>query len=160
MEESESPREAIRAELEATRAAYHDLLARLSEADWGQPSANPAGTVGAVMAQVAETLAAVPRSVALARAGQNFSPPRGPTNAINTRLTRTMANRHTRATVGTRYDEGHAALLAALDGVADDEWERGATILGQYQTVADVFRSVKTHFDEQAATVAKALGQA
>ena len=41
-----SPREEIRAELEATREAYHALLESLSEEDWKRASGNPAWTVG------------------------------------------------------------------------------------------------------------------
>jgi len=35
-------REEIRAELEATRAAYHELLDSLSDEDWHKKSGNPA----------------------------------------------------------------------------------------------------------------------
>ncbi len=153
-----SPRAAIRAELEATHAAYHHLLAGLDEADWRRPSGDPAWTVGEQLAQAAEELALVPRTVAAARTGRDFNPPpaRGVTQAINARTARTLARQVTRQTVGAKYDAGYAAVCAALDAVAEEDWERGATFFGDYQTVADVFRRVKADFERHAAAVTAA----
>ncbi|MDQ2807959.1 MAG: DinB family protein [Chloroflexota bacterium] len=157
----ESPRAAIRTELEATQAALHRLLDSLDEAAWQQPSGDPAWTVGEQLAQAADELALVPRTVAAARTGRDFSPPqaRGVTRAINTRTTRMMVRHATRESVRAKYDAAYSAVCAALDGVAEEDWERGATFFGEYQTVADVFRRVQADFDRHAAAVAQGLGR-
>jgi|GEM_PF-683341 len=158
----ESPRAAIRAELDATHAAFHRLLDSLDESEWRQPSGDPAWTVGEQLAQAAAELALVPRTVAAARTGRDFSPPqaRGVTRAINTRTTRQMVRHATPQSVRAKYDAGYAAVCAALDAMGDADWERGATFFGAYQTVADVFRRVPTDFAGHAAAVAQGLGRA
>ncbi len=157
----ESPRAAIRADLAATHAAFHHLLDSLDEAEWRQPSGDPAWTVGEQLAQAADELALVPRSVAAARTGRDFSPPqaRGVTRAINERTTRQMVRQATPQSVRAKYDAGYAAVCGALDGMDDADWEHGATFFGEYQTVADVFRRVKTDFERHAAAVTQGLGR-
>lgn len=157
----ESPRALIRAELAATHAALHHLLAGLNDTEWRQPSGDPAWTVGEQLAQAADALALVPRSVAAARTGRDFSPPpaRGVTRAINTRTTRQMVRHATPESVRIKYDAAYAAVMAALDAVVDEDWERGATFFGEYQTVADVFRRVPADFERQAAAIAQGLGR-
>ena len=157
----ESPRAAIRAALAATQAAYHHLLDSLNDTEWRQPSGDPAWTVGEQLAQAADELALVPRSVAAARTGRDFSPPqaRGVTRAINTRTTRQMVRHATPESVRAKYDTAYQAVCTALDAVAEEDWQRGATFFGEYQTVADVFRRVPTDFAGHAAAVAQGLGR-
>ena len=63
-------REAIRAELEATKAGYHELLASLSEEDWNKKSANPAWSVRQLMWHIGRGMELLSRGVGQCRKGK------------------------------------------------------------------------------------------
>ena len=64
-----SPREEIRAELEATRQAHHALLGSHSEEDWRKASGNPAWTVGQLMVHMTFAPRMLPADVKMIRRG-------------------------------------------------------------------------------------------
>jgi DinB superfamily len=144
---------AIRAELEATRTAFHQLLDSLSDADWKRRSRNPAWSVRQIMYHIAWVAALAPGGVESAKKGKGFNPPSFLVNPLNVLATRVGARGKTRAGIGRKYDEAHAKMLASLDAVHDDDWQKGVTNFGEYATVEQTFRSVKAHFDEHAAEV-------
>src|SRR3989337_576997 len=65
-------RESLRAELEANRAAFHALLAALTEADLARPSANPPFSVREVLHHMVQSLQVVPWEARAAQRGRNL----------------------------------------------------------------------------------------
>ncbi len=152
-------REAIRAELKTTRAAYHELLNSLSPEDWNKKSGNPAWSVGQLMWHIAWGDGFAPRAVAQCKKGRGFSPPQFITDTLNMLITRWGARRATPQSVAEKYDAVHTAILAALDEVKEDEWEKGAKMFGEFETVESALRIPVTHFKEHEPDVLKGLGR-
>ncbi len=51
-------------------------------------------------------------------------------------------------------------MLACLEVVKDDEWQKGAVRFGQYRTIEQVFHIVTEHFQEHQTDILKGLGRA
>jgi hypothetical protein len=151
---------AIRAELEQVRVDYHVLLDSLSESDWKAESANPAWKVGTLMWHLGRGMEFFSEAVELCRKGKAPNPPAFLVNFGNMLQTRFGARGATRASASAKYDVAHTALLAALDGVQQDEWQKGVTVYGMDYTIESAFRGAKVHFDEHQADVLKGLGRA
>ena len=159
-ETASAPRRgAIRAELKTTRTAYHELLNSLSPEDWKKKSGNPAWSVGQLMWHIAWGNGFAPRAAADCKRGRGFNPPQFITNTVNMLITRWGARRPTPQSVAEKYDAAHTAILAALDEVKEDEWDRGAKMFGEFETVESVLRSPVSHFKEHEADVLKGLGR-
>jgi hypothetical protein len=156
---SEGKRDAIRTELAATRDAYHELLDSLSPEDWKKKSGNPAWSVGQLMWHIAWAGGFVPRGVADCKRGKGMNPPQFVTDTLNMLITRWGARRATPQSVAEKYDAAHAAVLATLDEVKEDEWDKGAKVFGEFETVESALRSPVSHFKEHEADVLKGLGR-
>ena len=152
-------REAIRAELKTTRDAYHELLNSLSAEDWKKKSGNPAWSVGQLMWHIAWGDNFAPRAAADCKKGRGRYLPQFIGNTVNTLITRWGARRATPQSVAEKYDAAQTAILAALDEVKEDEWDKGAKIFGEFFTVESVLRSPVSHFKEHEADVLKGLGR-
>lgn len=153
-------RDAIRAELEATRSAFHALLNQISEADWTKKSAAQ-GSIGQLLVHITGYLGIiVPRVVAGARAGKKNSMP-VPSGAIgdslNYLINRVLTIRANRDTIAAKYDSAHAAALKLLDSVRDDEWEKATTYPAGHKTIPEIFRYHTTHFNEHAEHIRQCL---
>ncbi len=157
--DSQAKRDTIHEELETTRAAYHELLHSLSPADWKKKSGNPAWSVGQLMWHIAWGNGFAPRAAANCKRGRGFNPPPFITNTVNMLITRWGAGRATPQSVAEKYDAAHTAILAVLDKVKEDEWDRGAKIFGEFFTVESVLRSPVSHFKEHEADILKGLGR-
>ena len=157
--ESAPRREAIRAELKTTRAAYHELLNSLSPEDWEKKSGNPAWSVGQLMWHIAWGDNFAPQAVASCKRGRGLNPPQFIGNTVNMLITRWGARRATPQSVADKYDATHTAILAVLDKVKEGEWDKGAKIFGEFFTVESVLRSPVSHFKEHEADVLKGLGR-
>ncbi len=152
-------RDTIRAELETTRTAYHELLNSLSPEDWKKKSGNPAWSVGQLMWHIAWGDGFAPRAVADCKRGRGLNPPQFIGNTVNMLITRLGASRATPQSVAEKYDAAHTAILAVLDKVKEGEWDKGAKIFGEFFTVESVLRSPVSHFKEHEADVLKGLGR-
>lgn len=141
---------AIRADLEATKAAYHKLLNALSDADLKRPCAVSKWTVKEVMMHlVLGVEQANPMMVKQARQ-------RKPMPAfLNSRLGHWLnykmavwgARKATRAELGQRYDAGIANLLTLLDGVQGDEWSLPTAYPDKRPlTMETIFQDPAAHF--------------
>ncbi|HYP42006.1 MAG TPA: maleylpyruvate isomerase N-terminal domain-containing protein [Chloroflexia bacterium] len=150
-------RNLIRSELEETQRAYHGLLGTLTEADWNQPSGNPSLTVGDLMSHLADDVGVMVMLARGAQKGRGCNPPEWLFYLLNPLRVRWGARNATRHTVGTKYDRGHAALCALLETIPDGDWEKGASFLGRYTTVAGVFRLPVKHFAQHATDIDKVL---
>ena len=154
-------REEIRAELEATRAAFLELLAGLSDADWRRPTRNPAWAVGELLHHLVWSLEQLPREVASARRGKGMFnlPPflRDPLGALYTRF---GARQQSLTTIARRYDAAYTAVMQTLDEVQDDEWQRGAPFWGEgFISIEGLFRAQAHHLAEHRGDILAASQQ-
>ncbi len=157
------PRERLRGELEATRRAYHELLAEIPDAAWDRPTANAAWTVRQMMFHITLALRFLPADVALMRRGRMPAVPPWLFNALNEWYTRFMGKRQTRASLAAEYDKRHAAVVSLLETIEPEEW----ALTGEYpdinrnlegtRSMADMFHYISVHFDEHAADIRPAL---
>ena len=152
-------REAIRAELEATRSQYHDLANSLSEKDWKQKSANPAWNVRQLMWHLAWAGGFTASGVEACRKGKGTNPPNWIADAANTWITRIGSRGATKQSVRKKYDDAHQKVLASLDGVQDDEWQKSARVFSRDMTIEKTFRDHVEHFKEHEADIRKGLGR-
>ena len=157
-------REEIRAELEATRSSFHDLLNSLSDADWQKPSGNPAWTTGQLMYHMTFAPRMVPSDVRLIRRmGWTPKPPAFLFNGLNILLTRWGARKHTPQSLGGAYDAAHQVALDLLDTIQDDEWDKGMEypgwdpLLDGYVTIERLFHYLSLHFEVHAEQVREGL---
>jgi uncharacterized damage-inducible protein DinB len=155
--QSAPDREAIRADLEATRTGYHDLLASLSDEDWKKKSANPAWNVRQLMWHLAWGNGFIPDGVKSCKNEKGFNPPQAIADFGNTWWTRFGSRSATPKSVAEKYDETHGDIIATLDGVQDDEWSKGTKTFGEYHTVESMLRSAVSHFKEHQADILKGL---
>ena len=153
-------REAVRAELEATRTAFHDLLKSLSPEDWKRKSGNSAWTVGQLMWHIPWATGYLPRVVAACRKGKGFNPPAWLMDPVNVLVTRLGSRGATPESVAAKYDATHATLIACLEGVKDSEWQLSVRSFGDRYTIESAFHGVAEHFREHEADIRKGLGRA
>src|SRR5689334_24571631 len=116
---------AIRADMEATRTAYHQLLDSLSDADLQRPCAISKWTIQEVLCHMTLLIEqAVPMMVKQARKGKPMP------KLLDTRFGHWMnyqmavraARKATPAVIGQRYDAAHSNLLRLLESVREREW--------------------------------------
>ena len=152
-------REAIRAELEETRAKYHELMNSLSDEDWSKKSANPAGNVRQLMWHLGWAGGFTASGVEACRKGTGTNPPNWITDIANTWITRIGSRGAKRQSLGEKYDAAHQKVLASLEGVQDDEWQKGARVFNREMTIEKTFRDMSEHFKEHEADIKKGLGR-
>lgn len=152
-------RNAIRAELEATRSQYHELVNSLSDEDWNKKSANPAWNVRQLMWHLAWAGGFTASGVESCRKGKGTNPPNWIADAANTWITRIGSRGATKQSVGKKYDAVDQKVLASLEGVRDDEWQKSARVFNQDMTIEKTFRDMVEHFTEHEADIKKGLGR-
>jgi hypothetical protein len=152
-------REAIRAELETTRTQYHELLNSLSDEDWKRRSGNEGWAAGQVLWHIAWGAGYFPQGVEACRKGKARNPPPWLMNPANFLITRIGSRRATPASVAAKYDAAHAAILACLDGVKDDEWQLGVKSFGRFTTIEGTVERFNDHFREHEAEIKRGLGR-
>jgi len=155
--------QALRAELETTRQAFHDLLAGLTPEDWDRPSLNPTWSIGEILWHVTLYLFVVPQQLIWLQTNtfpDPFTESADELNEGNVQQTREGAQEQTFGSIARTYEAGHAATLAALASVRDHEWpigvrmpDMGPTFTGEYRTIEALFRYHARHFAEHAAQI-------
>jgi hypothetical protein len=153
-------REAIRAELEATRVAFETLLASLSDQDWRSRSGNPDLLVKELMWHMAWAMGWMARSVDAIKAGKSLRLPSAIIEPGRKLAMRWLARTATPEAAARTYAEGHAALLDRLHAMDDDDWQRSANRFGELRTVAWYFEHPPAHFEEHARDVRAVLSTA
>jgi uncharacterized damage-inducible protein DinB len=152
-------REAIRTGLESTRSQYHELLTSLSDEDWDKKSGNPAWNVRQLMWHLAWAGGFTAGGVEACRKGKGTNPPNWIADAANTWITRIGSRGATMQSVRKKYDDAHQKVLASLDGVQDDEWQKSARVFNREMTIEKTFRDHVEHFKEHEADIKKGLGR-
>jgi hypothetical protein len=150
-------RQALRAELDETRTKYHELRNSLSEHDWKKKSGNPAWNVRQLMWHMAWAGGFTAQGVESCRKGKGFNPPNWIADRLNTLITRFGSRGATKQSVGRKYDEAHEKILASLDTVQDDEWQKSARVFNRDMTTEKTFRDHVEHFREHEADIRKGL---
>lgn len=146
-------REAIRAELEATRARFHRILDAVSGDRWLQKSPTSKWTVREVMVHVTFTLEYLPKEITMARRGKGmFNIPKPIADPGSYWLTRWEARKATPESLRRRYDAAMAATIQMLETVPDSDWLLGANFYGEgFHTVEDLFQAAARHLAEHTA---------
>jgi hypothetical protein len=154
-------RAALRAELEDTRLAFHALLNALSDADLRRHGTNPTWTIKEELWHVTFALGFQMGMLRRARQGRNRLPVPIPLRDwVSERLVRLRGRRATRQSLARRYDAAHAAFLAVVDSIKDDEWQRGARFFGgEFRRVAELAQRPAEHFAEHEAAIRQALSK-
>ena len=146
-------KDAIRSELEATRAAYHELLRSLSHDDWSRRGGNPEMTVKELMWHVAWATGWMASSVDAVKSGKSTRIPSFLVEPGRKVAMRWLARGATPERAAQKYDEAHATLLSRLGSIRDDGWSCEASRFGEVRSVAWYFGHVREHFEEHAQDV-------
>ena len=151
----------IRADLEAARTAYHQLLESLSEADLQRPCVISKWTIKQVLCHIGLLVEqAVPMMVKQARKGKSM--PR----LLDTRFGHWMnyqiavraARKATPTSLAQRYDAAHTNLLRLLENVRDGEWQLPTAYPdGRALTMETLFHVPTEHFELHAAWIRQTL---
>jgi hypothetical protein len=151
----------IRADMEATRMAYHRLLDTLSDAEMQRPCAISTWTIQEVLCHMALLIEqAVPMMVKQARKGKSMP------KLLDTRFGHWMnyqmavraARKATRASIAQRYDAAHSNLLQLLENVRESEWVLPTAYPdGRALTMETVFHVPTEHFELHAAWIRQTL---
>ena len=150
---------ALQAEMETTRAAYHELLSSLSQEDWRRASGNPDMTVKDLMWHLAWAMGWLSGSVDAVKRGRRLWLPPILVDPLRALAMRWLARNATQELAARKYDEGYNALIDKLAGVIDGDWLRSARRFGESRTVEWCFRQPALHFEEHAADVRPVLGR-
>ena len=147
---SESRCVALRAELEATRTAFHTLLDSVSITGWRQKGSSSAWTIGEIFVHLTWALEYLPKEVESARHGHGmFNLPKQLSDALSYWYIRWIARTATPVSIGRRYDKAMDATIALLDTIPDDDWKLGADFYGEgFHSVEDLFLAPARHFNE------------
>lgn len=146
-------RAALRAELEATGAAFRTLLRSLSTEQWGQKSPTSDWTVAEVAVHLTWALEQLPKEIDSARRGKGmFNSPKSLerlADSLSYWTTRWMARKATPEAISRRYDAAMTAVLCTLDEVKVSDWALGAQFYGHgFYSIADLFHTPAEHFAE------------
>ena len=167
-------KDAIRAELEATRTVFHTLLASFSESDLRRQSRNPGWTNGEILTHMTfgfiifNVLLPMVRlwghlpkwtSKIFASTLNAFTTPFNWINALGARL---QARVFTYQRIGRVYDWVHCSLMKQLEGIKDGEWERGMHYPSRwdpnfhdFMTVRELFHYPVRHFNFHMGQIAR-----
>jgi hypothetical protein len=167
-------KDAIRAELEATRATFHALLDSLSENDLRKKSRNPGWTNGEILAHIlfgfiilnallpmARLWGRLPRRASKVFAGllNAFTTPFNWVNALGARL---QAWAFTYKRIGKIYDWVYFSLVKQINSIKDGEWERGMhypirwdSNFSDFMTIEKLFHYPVIHFNFHLGQIAK-----
>lgn len=166
MNNDQATKDAIRAELEATRTDFQTLLASFSERDLRRQSRNPGWTNGEILTHMtfgfiilnallpmARLWGRFPRwsSKSFASTLNAFTTPFNWVNALGARL---QARVFTHQRIGRVYDWVHFALMRQLEGIKGEEWERGMHYptrwdanFNEFMTIRELFHYPVKHFN-------------
>ncbi|UCE00915.1 MAG: DinB family protein [Chloroflexota bacterium] len=157
-------RDKLRAEIEKTRLAYHELLGEVAETDLTKPSLNPAWNIAEVLYHMTLAPKNLPSDVRLIRR-LKWVPkiPAGPFNRLNVYFTRRGARNATKESLAIEYDQAHQRTRKVLESVQDHEWQYSVhypdwdPLLSGKVNLERLFRYIKRHFDSHSADIRMAL---
>lgn len=156
--------EAICAELEATREAFHALLAAIPDEAWEKAVGDGAWNVREVLYHIVFVYAAIPREVNVIRRGWWFpKPPAWLFDWFNALLVRWGARGQTKESIARKYEQAHRGNLNLLRQIGAEEWSKSTVYpdvdpyFRDEVSVAQLFRLHPDHFKRHAVEVQEAL---
>jgi hypothetical protein len=171
--ENRSVKVTLRAELEATRVAFHALLAALSDDQLAKQSVNPAWTNQHMLFHMAFGFLLLLTLIPLARLFGRLPPAVSkafarllnattrPFNWINARVPQLGGIILSRRALATTFDWVYARILHQLAALPEDELQRGMyypdkwePLFREYMTLEDIFRYPTLHFQSHVQHIA------
>jgi len=153
----------MREELEATRAAFHQLLASVTDAELIQLIPGSAWMLQAEFYHITQSIRYVPGAIMRAHHGGAgfsalYSLPASLRNWVNgTILVPSQGRKATRASIAAAYDRHHARVVEAIAPVQDDEWDRSANFGLARITVDQAARRPVNHFRDHGEAIQRNL---
>jgi hypothetical protein len=146
-------RDALRAELEATRIAFAALVESLSGAAWRETSPSSDWTFCEVLVHLTWALEYLPQEIESARKGRGmFNMPKWLADPLSYWYIRWLARTATPGAIHRRYDAAINATLRLLDTVPETEWSLGADFYGEgFHSIDDLFHAPAKHLAEHTA---------
>ena len=150
-------------EIENTRQRFHQLLQTIPDEAFGQPSGNPAWTVGEILYHmsiaprfmVADVKLILQRPFLLKLLPKLI--PEQLFHWLNARLTRFGARNLNRQFLANEYDKAHTRILQMLDELQEADLQISVQypdwdpLLAGEVTLSYLFGYIKRHFDAHAA---------
>jgi hypothetical protein len=161
--ELDPTREAIRREMEETRAAYHKLLKSIPDDGWERPTTNPSWNVRQVLFHITIAYKFLHQDLKMLRGRRFFSPPKGLFDILNDWYTRWSARNQNAESLAAEFDKQHNNILYLIDSIQPDEWELSGTYpninenLAGEQTIADMFHYLAVHYYEHETEIQTAV---
>ncbi|MBN2392864.1 MAG: DinB family protein [Anaerolineae bacterium] len=162
-------REELRQEIMETRRRFHQLLERVPDEAFRLPSTTPEWMIGEVLYHMSLAPRFLTADIKFI-VGQRWLYrlvirliPKWLFDGLMIRLTRYGARHLSRQFLAKAYDKAHALTLAALDAVADEDFEKSMhypdwdPLLSGQVTLERLFHYVSAHFNWHAAQVEGAL---
>ena len=157
--DAERRRVEIRASLERSRLAFHELIGSLQEADL-QVSRPGTWSVGEAAIHVVASIEQTPALIRALRGGHDhLNLPLSVAEPIKRLYTWWAARGLTREVLLRRFDVAHRTVLALLDTLQADELGRGGHAYGEgYWTVEHAFHHQRDHVEDHAQQIRRLLG--
>jgi hypothetical protein len=154
-------RNALAAEIEATRAAFRTVLVGLPEVRWSARAPGSKWNGRQLLEHITWSLEQLPREVECAKRGKGmFNFPGLLADTGSYWMVKWSARKATPEALLGRYEDTIARVLRSLEGVEADEWSRGARFYGErFYSVEDLFHTPAAHFQEHAALLALPSGR-
>ncbi len=140
-------KDALRAELAATRRRFHELVTAFTGSAWRHSDPNTRWTFGEVLVHVTWAMEYLPQEVESARRGRGmFNIPPWLRDPFSLWYVRWIARDALPGDIRQRYDTAIDRTLRSLDAIREDEWERGANFYGEgYYSIEDLFHTPAEH---------------
>ena len=148
-QQDSSLKTAIQAELEDTRAAFHDLLDSVSDEEWRCRSGNTAWTIGTELWHIADSLRFIHGTIKRARRNRHSLPVKLPTCIVDPPrmlYVKWFGHNATRQAAAKIYEAYHARFLDTLASLRDDEWSKSNILLDWHLTITELFHRAAAHF--------------
>lgn len=157
--DAEHRRAKTRASLEQSRVAFHELVGSLKESDLRVKRPGHGWSVREAAIHVISSIEQTPALIKALRRGHdhlNLPPPIA--EQIKRLYTWWAARSVTREVLERRFDAAHSTVLAMVDTVRADEWERGGHAYGEgYWTVEYAFRHQREHVEAHVRQIRRLL---
>ena len=160
LESADPVRAEIRADLEQARVAFADLVGSLSKADL-RIKANSGWSVGELATHLVWSIEHTPALIhALRRDRDYLNLPLPLAERTKRLITWWTARDATPGELMRRFDVAYQSVLAVLDEIRNDEWERSGRAYGEGSwTVRSALQHQAEHIEEHIQQVKRLLGQ-
>jgi hypothetical protein len=151
----------IRSQWYAMRSEYHELVKSIPPAALKRASVDTRWSIAEILTHMILSIDLIPREIQSIRKGKDFlNLPGAMVAPANFAMVKLRTGNATPENILTRYDRAFEAALQVWEGVAEDEWSKGAQLFGEgYRTIVDIYAVGITHFHEHASQIRRSLSQ-